>query len=398
MFRTRDDHLNFDRYIEQLPAIDLSETDRQRTSAAISYLRNLFGDDFLRDAFANGSSLLSLFINAAPRARLELISFAESLKGLEEVENFENLVSEIGDHRVNAAISVLQTAARFSLSGFDVSLDPTVRISTPGGIVRDKVPDLKLVNAETGEVVFAEVSRLRRSTKQEKSSHAFRTIWMAVDSIRYTAPGALDDITKPKWMRAYVRILKILEQDELEIALRRIRESAEEVLASGEYRELILDNMIEIGISPPHDHSRAKAFAASRNMKEFVESALIPLNEVVRVQGKIFEKMQQLPRDKPGIVVITTDENLLFFVYRLEEIIQGVVEKTMRFPHVFAVVLTNASIGRPEQPLVANIGEHIYTQHTTEAFATHHALIVRNPTCTNPVSSSTLDKFHKAFS
>ena len=397
MFRTHDDHFNFDRYIEQLPAIDLSEIDRQRTGAAISYLRNLFGDNFLRDAFVNRSSLLSLFINAAPRARLELVSLAESLKGLEQVENFENLVSEIGDHRVNAAISVLQTAARFSLTGFDVSLDPTVRISTPGGIVRDKVPDLKLSNPETGEVVFAEVSRLRKSTKQEKNSHAFRSIWMAVDSIRYMGPGALDDVANPKWMRAYVRVLKILEQDELEMALRRIRELAQEVLATNEYRELILDE-IEVGISPAHDHSRAKEFAAARNMKEFVESPLIPLNEVVRVQGKIFQKMQQLPRDKPGIVVITTDENLLFLVYSLEEIIQGVVEKMIRFPHVFAVVLTHASIGGPEQPLVANFGEHIYTKHTSEALATHLALIVRNPSCTNSVSASTLDKLHKAFS
>lgn len=398
VFRTRDDYLNLDRYDEQLAAIDLSEVDRQRTKDAISYLRSLFGDDLLRDAFANGSSLLSLFINAAPRARLELVSLAESLKGLEQVENFKNLVSQIGDHRVDAAISVLQTAARLSLSGFDVSLDPTVRISTPSGIVRNKVPDLKLVNAETGEVAFAEVSRLRKSTKQEKSSRASRTIWMTVDSVRYMAPGALDDITKPKWMRAYVRILKILEQDELEMALCRIREVAQEVLTTGEYRELVLGDMIEIGISPPHDHSRAKEFAAVRNMKDFVESPLIPLNEIARVRGKIFEKMQQLPRDKPGIVVITTDENLLFFVYPLEEIIQGVVEKTMRFPHVFAVVLTHASISGPEQPLVANIGEHIYTKHTSEAFATHHALIVRNPTCTNLVSGSTLDKFFKAFS
>jgi len=398
MFRTRDDYLNWDRYDEQLPAIDLSEDNRQRTSDAISYLRNLLGEDFLRNAFANGSSLLSLFINAAPRARLELVYLAESLKGLEQVENFKELVSQIGDHRVDAAISVLQTAARLSRSGFEVSLDPTVRINTPSGIVRDKVPDLRLFNSEAAEVAFVEVSRLRKSTKQDKSSRAFQAIWMLVESVRYMVPGALDDITKPKWMRAYVRILKILERDELEITLCRIRELAQEVLATGEYRELLVENMIEIAISPPDDHSRAKEFAAARNMKDFVESPLIPLNEIARVQGKIFEKMQQLPRDKPGIVVITTDENLLFFVYPLEEIIEGVVEKTMRFPHVFAVVLTHVSFSGPEQPLVANVGEHIYTKHTTEALATHQALIVRNPTCLNPVSKSTLNKFQNAFS
>jgi len=127
------------------------------------------------------------------------------------------------------------------------------------------------------------------------------------------------------------------------MALLRIRELAQDVLISGEHRELLLENMIEMAISPSHDHSRAKEWAAARSMKDFVESPPIPLNEIARVQGKIFEKMQQLPRDKPAIVVITTDENLLFFVYSVEEIIQGVVEKTMRFPHIFAVVLTHAS-------------------------------------------------------
>ena len=397
VFRKLDDYLNWDRYNEQLPAIELSENNRCRTRDSFAYLRNLFGEDFLRDAFASGSSLLSLFINAAPRARLELATLAESLKGLEEAKNFKELVSQIGDHRADAAISVLLTAARLARLGFEVSLDPTVQITTPSGIVRDKVPDLRLFNPETSEVVFVEVSRLRKSTKQEKSRQAFQAIWMLVDSIRYMTPGALDDIANPKWMRVYVRILKVLEHDELEMALLRIRELAQDVLTSGEHRELLLENVIEMAISPSHDHSRAKEWAAARNMKDFVESPPIPLNEIARVQGKIFEKMQQLPRDKPAIVVITTDENLLFFVYPFEEIIPGVVEKTMRFPHIFAVVLTHASFSGVEEPLVANIGDHIYTRHTTEALVTHQSLIVRNPACTNPVSSSTRNRFRDAF-
>jgi hypothetical protein len=395
---TSTDYLNWDRYYKQLPAIDLSETDRQRTRNSIDYLRNLFGEDFLRNSFANGSSLFSLFINAAPRAKQELISLADSLKGLEGVENFRELVSQIGDHRANGAISVLQTAARFSRSGFEVSLDPTVRVSTPSGIVREKVPDIRLLDPETGEVAFVEVSRLRRSTDQDKSSRAFRAIWVLVDSLRDMVPGALDDITNPKWMRVYVRILRVLEEDELQTALMRIRELAQEVLVTSEHRELQIEDMLEMIISPAHDHSRAKEWAAERNMTEFVESPVITLNEIQRVQGKIFEKMQQLPCDKPGIVVITTDENLLFPFYPFAEIIHGVAEKTIRFPHVFAVVLTHACLDGSEESLVAEIGEHIYARHTTEALCTHHTLIVRNLACAKPVSRSTELRIQNAFS
>jgi hypothetical protein len=337
-------------------------------------------------------------MNAAPRARLELATLAESLKGLQDVKNFRGLVSQIGDHRVDAALSVLETAARLSRAVFEVSLDPTVQVITPGGIVRHKVPDLKLCDWKTGEVVFVEVSRLRKSSEQDKSSQAFHAIWMLVDSIRYMSPGALDDVIKAKWMRAYVRILKILEPDDLELALLRIRELAQQVLASGEHRELLLEDIVDVAISPSHDHSRGKEWAAARNMRDFVESPLIPLNEVVRVRGKIFEKMQQLPRDKPGVVVITTDENLLFLVYPFEDLIQGVVEKTIRYPHVFAVVLTHACLAGVDEPLVAEIGGHVYARYTTGALLTHQALIIHNPACVNSVSSPTRLRFHNAFS
>ena len=48
-FRNRQqaaDYLNWDRFNEQLPEIDLSEADRQRTRRAIAYFRDRFGDDF----------------------------------------------------------------------------------------------------------------------------------------------------------------------------------------------------------------------------------------------------------------------------------------------------------------------------------------------------------------
>jgi hypothetical protein len=390
------DYLNWDRFNEQLPEIDLSEADRQRTRDAIAYFRDLFGDDFLVEAFVNGNPFVSLFLNRVPGAKLEFVSLAESLKMLQGVENFDELVAQIRDHRANAAISVLQTAARLLRCGFQVSLDTAVQVNTPTG-VREKKPDIRLTDPETGEIIFVEVSRLRRGDDQKKSGRAFLEIWQLVHFVMHMVPGALDDITNPKWMRIYVRILRVLEEDELQNALMQIRELAQEVLATGEHQKREIEDMVEMVISPAHNHSHATEWAEARNMKNFVESPILMLDEVHRAQGKIFDKMQQLPGDKPGIVVITTNENLLFPYYPLDEIIEGVVEKTSRYPHVFAVALTYACLSDKEDPVVAGIGEHIYARHTSEAMSTHQMLIIRNPACEHSVSQPTQLRFQSAF-
>ena len=178
----------------------------------------------------------------------------------------------------------------------------------------------------------------------------------------------------------------------------QIRELAQQVLATGEHRKREIEDMVEMAISPAHDHSHAKEWAEARNMKDLVESPVLMLDEVHRTQGKIFDKMRQLPGDKPGIVVITTDESLLFPFYPLDEIIEGVVEKTSRYPHIFAVALTYASLSDKEEPLVAGIGEHIYARHTSGALCTHHTLIIRNPACMHSVSQFTQLRLHRAFS
>jgi hypothetical protein len=202
-FRVATDYLTWERYETQLSQIDFSEVNRERTSVAIAYLRKLFGEDFLREAVENGSSLLPVFINAAPRAKLELVALADSLKRLESVENFHELVSQICDHRASATLPVLQTAARLSRSGFEVSLEPTVAVSSPSGEVREKVPDIRLWAPWTREEFFVEVSRLRKSNQMNKSSNAFMAIWMLADSIGDLVPGGLTDILNPRSMPVY---------------------------------------------------------------------------------------------------------------------------------------------------------------------------------------------------
>jgi hypothetical protein len=129
-----------------------------------------------------------------------------------------------------------------------------------------------------------------------------------------------------------------------------------------------------------------------------VGSPIIPLNEISRMQRKISKKFQQLPRDKPGLIVITTDENLLFFMHSVQEILQAVIERVSRYPYVVAVVLTHAFIGGRKESLVANSGQHLYARHTLKTLVTEQAVMVRNSAATLSVAASTYSALQSAYS
>lgn len=123
VFENEDDFVSWDKYREQLDLIELAEADRSRARRSISYLRKLLGEGFLQIARQQGNPLLSwFFMNAAPRARLSLIAFAEALEALEKGVKFDGLAARIKDAgRVEEALTVLDAAYKFLSAGFGVS-------------------------------------------------------------------------------------------------------------------------------------------------------------------------------------------------------------------------------------------------------------------------------------
>src|ERR1051325_699326 len=92
VFKTEADYVSWDKYDEQLDLIELTDAHRDRARRAISYLRKLLGEDFLQIAGRQGNPVFHwFFMNAAPPARLSLISFAESLEALEKADKFSHL-------------------------------------------------------------------------------------------------------------------------------------------------------------------------------------------------------------------------------------------------------------------------------------------------------------------
>ncbi len=401
VFKSEDDYVSWDKYYEQLDLIELTEADRGRAQRSISYLRILLGEDFLHIARLQGNPILPWFLmNAAPRARLSLISFAEALEVLKSSNKFNDLVARIKDaRRVEEALTVLDAAHKFLSAGLSVCFDPDVMVADKHGVMKPKMPDLKLTDGETGEEIFVEVSRLNTGAKQNQLRRTHDVIWHVVHAAVNTDSGVWEDLTNPKYVLPYVRIERGLDDDELRSVAGKVEEVIREVITTNEYRERSFGDMLEMAVSPAHDHSRAKVWAAARKMRDWVESPPIPFNEINRAKGKIFVELHQLPDDRPGIVLIpAVSGNLLFFVCDVRAIISELEKEVSRHPKLLCAVVSHSftDSGKAEQ-FAATRGQHVICSRRGEDMSTEQTVMIYNGSCVMPVAASTAAKIRRAF-
>jgi len=391
IFETRDDHVSWDKYEEQIDLIEeLTEDEKLRAKGGMRYLRALLGEDFLRRGVVEGNPIFSWFFsNAAPHARRSLIRLAEELRSFENAAGFNGLIARLKNaEKAPEALSVLGAASSFALVGFIVSFDP--RVKSTG-----KVPDLLLVDSNNGEEIYVEVSRLRRGGLQELNSHTYHMIFNEVLNAIWACANP-DDITAPHVL-PHVRILKSISLKELPEVIRRIREAIFETGTSNEYREIKIGNVVEMAVSPANDHSRAEAWASERDMRDLVEAPPIRLDQELRkATDKINKELDQLPADKPGIVTIPTSENMLFLVFDPRQIIIEIAEEARHHPNLLCSALSHTVMDGRHEPRVATLGDHAFVTRMND-LSTDRTAFVMNENFGLSLSASTIEKVRSAF-
>lgn len=392
IFETHEDHVSWDKYLEQVDLFEqLSAIHKQRAKEAIRYLRVLLGENFLRLASEKGNPIFHwFFLNATPHARLSLIRFVEELKTFENASKFNGLVARLkSSEKAAEALTVLDAAYKFSHAGFAVSFDPEVKSI-------GKVPDLRLVDPENGEDIYVEVSRLRKGGHQELGSRTYHVIFDEVLNAIWSCSDA-SDVTKPHVL-PYVRILKSLGENNLREVVAKIRELIFEAATSRGYFEYKFKDAIEMAVSPAHDHSKAKAWASVRGMRDMVEAPPIPLDgEIRKARDKIAKELEQLPEDRPGIIVIPASESLLPFVFDPKQIIVELAEELRHHPSLLSAVISHTFSAGKQDSYVAAVGQHAVVGTQISDIATERSVLAMNDAFGLAISTATVEKIRKAF-
>jgi hypothetical protein len=405
IFQKPEDKYNWDKYLEQLEFIELSDSQKKRAYQAIQFLRLLFGETFLKKCFSSRHPFYQELSNSAAMARLRLIRFAESLRSLKNAEGFDGIIIRLKKAKqpdeFKEASTVVETADRFQKSGLTIIFEPKVEVMTTSGIKKSKNPDLKIINPQTSEEIFVEVSRLRESDEQGTSANSFNTIWFLLRRIMDNSLIIEENKEKNRQIHhhilPYANILQHLEEKDLTEIVPKIENLAKKVSETNEFQELIIKDKIEVAISPIHDHSKTEEWAKERNLKNRVQSPPIPLHETHRARLKIGDKIRQLPQHTPGVIVISTNETLLFFAYDINRIIDELISELRQYPQLLYVVLILQIEQSPKEKITVSVDEHLFTKKMREDFVTETNILIKNPAFNLQISDSTIDQIKQSF-
>lgn len=380
IFVKPEDYKNWNKLIQHCEVLEeLTEVEKEKAKRAFQILKEELGDNFWDGAFSKKHPICQYLINLAPWTRKWIIWFAEALIELKEQENYNSLLDRIKDeNKFREGLSVLEIGYKFSKAGFKITIDPSVKISG-----REKIPDLKLIDNDTNEELFVEISELKES---RVARDAFQT---------------MNRITAPLWCSVPFMyycgcVYKRLSQRHLDYVVKKVEETVEKAKKENSFQELIIEDVIEIGIAPQNDRRLLEKWASERGFKvgEF-SGPPFNVDEILRTKRTIENEQRQLPHDFPNILVIV-NSNVFFHIRDIRKLISELEEEVYEYPHLLIGVITGKHIGKEENN-VSMKEQHVFIRKPGRGLFVEQHIILLNKFCDYKIYPRTITKIYNAF-
>jgi hypothetical protein len=134
---------------------------------------------------------------------------------------------------------------------------------------------------------------------------------------------------------------------------------------------------------------------------QLIEGANILTDEIVRAKRKLREKLEQLPPDSPGIIVMPTSENLILFIHDsadgIRRLAAAMAEVAAGHPKLLCAVMFHTFDDGRDESWSVDIGSHTYTRVARSDGAVERSLIIHNSAYQHTMAPETLEKVSSAF-
>jgi hypothetical protein len=396
--RTSDDqvkkYLGWDNLVRRVENIDqLNKNEQGRAKPALQDLRVALGETFPYRAWKTSHPLSDYLVGITTPWRCRwLMWLASAFTGLKEQEGFKELWRGIqATDQINQAIeglSVLEVAYKFFKAGFRISFEPSVIVTRKRQgrqSTGPKKPDLKLLNEETKEEVYVEVTALGINESHRLVSHTYDRI-----------SALLFPLLSHDYV-IYARIHKALSEQGLRDVEARVRYLIEAVRTTNESGILEIPNTIELGIALEKDTDFVHQWASVKGIGPGVTGAVIPMLELPRTRKRVYRKVQQLPGNQSGIIVIH-QYNPLFQIYSIEEIVSEIEREVRKYPQLLCVIISHRYLSPSEaSDSMEKKGPHLAVRMKIIDPLWENTTILFNDRYKETISNSTLEQLHNSF-
>lgn len=364
--------------IEEINDIeDFNDKEKNDLQKAYQWLSIEFGQDFLIKAFKNRHPITQYVINSAPWTRRWFMWFEQALRNLKEQKYYERLLAKLKNpQKFNEGISLLETAFEIYRMGYSISFEPTLNING-----KNRKPDLRLTDKQSGEILYCEVSVQYASENETKAIETYNAVTELLFkySFRIKFCGEMKRwLSKPHLAEIVNKldllIIESLEQDKL--------------------IEYIDDENIVIAIAPKHFNDELKEWAKSRGMRDVNFSGpCFGGNDIIRAISKIKTEQAQLPSGYKNIIVIKNNY-MHSFANDIEKTIKDLEETLYEFPHIAAIVNYSNLIDEYDEESIFEKGAHRFITKYFKGLISGYSMVLINRFCSKEIDKSFIENFY----
>ncbi len=254
----------------------------------LAKLREIFTDDWLWDAAENWHPLISYITNYAPWSQLWLADFGRRLNFIKDLPQIDKLHERLKNpNEYSGAEAEVDTIYKLKKSGFNIELYPKVG---------KRKADVKA--SLNNEEFYFEISRLQPSQKEIAASKTFDML-----SFPYV-------ISEQNVIMQY-KIYKILSRPRINEFRKKIEDAILKVKENKEFIYIGEPGVIDCLIIHESNRGRLDNLLNQFGMKRGVFGPPISVDYVRRLDAKFWDEVEQLPKDKPSVIVIYG--NLTYF-------------------------------------------------------------------------------------
>jgi len=361
----------WDTHIERIKASDLSNDQKQHVIDSFNKIRETFGENWLGQIVSDRKHpLLYEILNLAPWTRFKLADFGDKLVEAKEIKNFyklkQRLMSARDYYAAEAEFEILIMLKRAGLE---------VEIPHESG---KKIPDI-LAKIDGKEVCF-EVTTMRDAYEWQaafKTLNALTFPFFPDFEIEFT--GKIHRILSTPRRKELIEKLKIAAQKA------KIEKIPVEVSEPG---------LIDFLFVPKGLHSEIQKWLQLKGFHGGIQGPPVHVDEVKRIKRAIYEKAKQIPKDKPGVIVVF-DSHLTTGLERgtFAHVVYQVEEDVYEHPNLLGAIIISSLITGEKPSEIIEDENFFFISKTSYEILCHNILIIRNKYSNFEELGSILDIF-----
>ncbi|OGF01590.1 MAG: hypothetical protein A2509_03085 [Candidatus Edwardsbacteria bacterium RIFOXYD12_FULL_50_11] len=352
----------------------LSKKEIKESQDAFKVLQNTLGINFLEMVFSKNHPMTFNLINVVAWTRRWIIWLAKAIDVSLNYDKKRSILKRLKDpDKYYEGLSVLKYADKLSRMGFEISIDE---------MIGKKVPDIKVINKENGETFVIEVSIQKRSVHEEKAFEIMRSVTFAVFC---SAPG----------MSYCGGIYKYLADKHLADVICKVKDIAVSSKSNNLFKCLHIPYILDFAIAPSEDDPKLINWAKRyRTQPGQFSGPDDEVNHFRRLEAKVFKEQEQLPIDKPGIIII--ESNDLFRTRDYRGTISRIEDIVYKYDKLAVLIISGSYIGSGSNVIIQKEG-HKYIGIKKNDLLFEQYYFIKNKYCNHKLSKETLDKIIKSL-